>query len=159
LKYTEANLTSAEVKSAEKNDLSFLDAEKQELTKWDNELRRRFNILMQNPRGPRIEYYHMPARELCSILDMPERPIAPESVFLCCWHEQWNSKNDPGLLKTRHIHKCQFYYPLAGKGGKSFDGCYRDQQDSKLNKNMLIATWTLGATIVGILVAILLRVV
>lgn len=157
IKYTESNLTHNEVESAQKNDLSFLGSEKQVSEKWDMELHRRFNKLLENPRGPRIEYYHMSEWDLLNALDMPRRPTAPTRTSLRCWHEQWNSQTDGEILQNLNRHSCCFYYPIARKGGKSFDGCYREQQDSKLSENMLIAIWTLGATILGILVAILLQ--
>jgi hypothetical protein len=157
IKYVENNLTKIEIQSAQKGDLFFMNAEKHELEKWDAELQRRFNIVLENPRMPRIEYYQMPAWELCNLLNMPKRPIAPASISLRCWHEQWDSKNDNDILQNLPKHCCCFYYPVSKKGGKSFDGCYREQQDNKLNRNMLIAILTLGATIIGILVAILLR--
>lgn len=155
LDYKESNLSESEIKLAEKGDFSFLDTAKNTQEQWEATFKRRFDFLLDNPRMPRIEYYSMPIDELCGMLDMPRRPIAPTNTFLRCWHEQWTSRDNPEILKSKNCYKCRFYYPIKGKGTKSFDCCYREQQDDKNLQTMKIAAWTLIATVAGIVLSLL----
>jgi len=155
--HPQENLTSAEIESSQKGNFSFIGAEKRIQESWEAELTRRHNIAIEHSRGPRIEWLTKPLQELCFDLNMRNRPKAPEYDYLRCWHEQWNSKNNPNIMPSLSNRKCRFYYPISDKGEKSFDGCYREQQDKKIGTTTVIGLWTLVATILGIAVAFILH--
>ncbi len=157
IKYTERNLTDAESNALASGDTSCIYAEQESAKQWENEFKRRFDIVLNNPRMPRIEYYSMAPEELSDLLRMPQRPVAPESIYLRCWHEQWNSQNNTNLIKSRQSYKCRFYYPLKEKGGKTFEGCYRQQQDKKAHRSIQVAIWTLVATVIGLIISVILK--
>jgi len=155
--YTETNLTDTEIKSARKGDFSFIGSEKRKQELWTAEFNRRRDIAVEYARGPRIDVLTMPQDEMQMHIGMENCPAAPEYDYMRCWHEQWNSRNSPGILKSRNDYNCRFYYPIKNKGEKSFDGCHREQQDEKISKNMRIGFWTLAAAVAGIVVTLILR--
>jgi len=180
-KYKQNNLTDSEILSAQNNDFSFIGIEKREQDSWEAEYKRRMNekeqerisaLEMMNSEDPlrrqigfgkSAQLSYVLARHLVQPffhvkeLEMTNRPeIAPDHDYLRCWHEQWDSKSNPNILKSRNNYKCRFYYPVVDKDEKSFEGCYREQQDRKIDATTRIGIWTLVTTILGIAVTILI---